>query len=413
MKKNKKKAFTLVELLAVIVILAVILIIAIPQIMNTIQESRLKSMESSARLIATNAEKDYLAQQAINPNYDETSIPCTDVAKLNDNYSSCTITYNLNGVATVKLKGASGSKFAGIKCSGTKDSISCTQGDPNAPEYLYTFEYSLVYAVTNETLCKPAIKSLFVSWGETDTDATLYSNNVCTNSSDIGTNYSASQFLMDNYWMGYTYTVTNQTACKNWILYNDLGYDINDEIYPEDDSHATKVCSNSNDIWEDGSNESTSLYFGDRINTGTYVYDEMTSFLTRSDNAFDSFVTRSNTAVADYSLLNKNVFIRWPGDTTEFTRNDDPEICILYRGNGDSDINCFSNKYSADNLNHATQVFGESNCRYAQGGEIWKCTNGDVYCHVPTEWWNEARCHITSNGVTNWCAGSSCTTSGS
>ncbi|MBQ1812390.1 MAG: prepilin-type N-terminal cleavage/methylation domain-containing protein [Bacilli bacterium] len=98
MKKNRKKAFTLVELLAVIVILAVILIIAIPQIMNTIKSTRLKSMESSARLIVTNAEKDYLSQQAINQNYNAASIPCSDVAKLNDDYSSCSITYNSNGV---------------------------------------------------------------------------------------------------------------------------------------------------------------------------------------------------------------------------------------------------------------------------------------------------------------------------
>ena len=41
MKNKKKKAFTLVELLAVIVILAVILVIAIPQIMNVIKTARI------------------------------------------------------------------------------------------------------------------------------------------------------------------------------------------------------------------------------------------------------------------------------------------------------------------------------------------------------------------------------------
>ena len=134
MKKNKKrqerKAFTLVELLAVIVILAVILIIAIPQIMETIKETRLKSIESSARLIATNAEKDYFAQQAVNQNYNATSIPCTDVAKLNDDYSSCIITYDGNGIASVELKGTDGGKFDGITCTGTKDNIRCKQALP-------------------------------------------------------------------------------------------------------------------------------------------------------------------------------------------------------------------------------------------------------------------------------------------
>ena len=123
--KNKKKAFTLVELLAVIVILAVILVIAIPQIMNVIKAARLSSIKDSAMLIAEQAEKDYISQQVLNKDYSETSIPCTDVAKLNDDYASCSISYN-NGIATVKLKGKDGGKFSGITCTGTKDNMCCT-----------------------------------------------------------------------------------------------------------------------------------------------------------------------------------------------------------------------------------------------------------------------------------------------
>ena len=124
--KNKKKAFTLVELLAVIVILAIILVIAIPQIIKTINASKLSAMESSAKLLATNAEKDYLSQLTLNQYYNATSIPCTDVAKLNDDYDidNCSITYN-DGIATVILKGADGGKFEGIVCSGTKDNMIC------------------------------------------------------------------------------------------------------------------------------------------------------------------------------------------------------------------------------------------------------------------------------------------------
>ena len=137
MNKNKT-GFTLVELLAIIVILAVILIIAVPQIMNTIKSTRLKSIEDSAKLIATNADKDYLAQQAVNSSYNATSIPCSDVAKLSDDYSSCSITYDSNGVATVKLKGANGGKFSGITCTGTKDNMNCSElvGYTDAAEYL-------------------------------------------------------------------------------------------------------------------------------------------------------------------------------------------------------------------------------------------------------------------------------------
>ena len=56
-----KKGFTLVELLAVIVILAVILVIAVPQILNTIDESRNGALMSSAKLIAASAETKKIA----------------------------------------------------------------------------------------------------------------------------------------------------------------------------------------------------------------------------------------------------------------------------------------------------------------------------------------------------------------
>ena len=139
MKKNKKKAFTLVELLAVIVILAVILVIAIPQIMNVIKAARLSSIKDSAMLIAEQAEKDYISQQVLNKDYNSTSIPCTDVAKLNDDYASCSISYS-NGIATVKLKGSANGKFANISCSGTKDNMNCKEkvalpGYTDAEEY--------------------------------------------------------------------------------------------------------------------------------------------------------------------------------------------------------------------------------------------------------------------------------------
>ena len=129
MKNKKKKAFTLVELLAVIVILAIILVIAIPQIIKTIKASKLSAMESSAKLIATEADKDFLSQLTLNQYYSATSVPCEDVAKLSDDYESCTINYDENGVSTVTLVGAMGKKFAGITCTGTKDNMECTESE--------------------------------------------------------------------------------------------------------------------------------------------------------------------------------------------------------------------------------------------------------------------------------------------
>ena len=125
MKNKKRRAFTLVELLAVIVILAVVLIIAIPQIMKTIQPSREGAMTNSIRLIAKNADSDYLSKRTVNENYNGSNILCTDVAKISSDYEDCTISYDSNGVATVTIVGASDGKFSGMTCSGTKDAVTC------------------------------------------------------------------------------------------------------------------------------------------------------------------------------------------------------------------------------------------------------------------------------------------------
>jgi len=49
MKKNKRKAFTLVELLAVIAILAIILLIAVPMILGVIEDAKQESFRNSVR----------------------------------------------------------------------------------------------------------------------------------------------------------------------------------------------------------------------------------------------------------------------------------------------------------------------------------------------------------------------------
>ena len=53
--RKKKNAFTLIELLAVIVILAVILVISIPRILDVIDVSKLDSFKTSAQIIADSA----------------------------------------------------------------------------------------------------------------------------------------------------------------------------------------------------------------------------------------------------------------------------------------------------------------------------------------------------------------------
>ena len=116
---KKKRGFTLVELLAVIVILAVILIIAMPKISDVIKNSKEASLETTAKLIASQAEKKYTENQILDGS---SVIKCSDVAKIsNADYESCNITFDSKGNAKVTIVGKG--KFEGLQVvDGTKDS---------------------------------------------------------------------------------------------------------------------------------------------------------------------------------------------------------------------------------------------------------------------------------------------------
>ena len=108
---KKKEGFTLVELLAVIVILAVILVIAVPQIMSVIESARKGSIESTAKLIAEGAEREYTNRKILGK---DTNIKCSDVSSMNSNdYGTCVITFDNRGKATVKVTGKVKEAFAG------------------------------------------------------------------------------------------------------------------------------------------------------------------------------------------------------------------------------------------------------------------------------------------------------------
>ena len=115
---KKRNAFTLIELLAVIVILAVILVIAIPRILDVIEESKKDSFKNSAQLIADTAEKKKVSDKLLGK---DEEITCKDVAKINDeDYASCKITFDSDGIAKVSITGKG--KFDGLKITnGTKE----------------------------------------------------------------------------------------------------------------------------------------------------------------------------------------------------------------------------------------------------------------------------------------------------
>ena len=116
--RKKKNAFTLIELLAVIVILAVILVIAIPRILDVIETSKKDSFKNSAQLIADTAEKKKVSDKLLGK---DESITCKDVAKINDeDYKSCIISFDSEGNAKVNITGKG--KFDGLKITnGTKE----------------------------------------------------------------------------------------------------------------------------------------------------------------------------------------------------------------------------------------------------------------------------------------------------
>ena len=118
--RKKKNAFTLIELLAVIVILAVILVIAIPRILDVIEESKVNTFKSTAQIIADSAEKKYV-ENKLN-NIDE-EITCENVSKLSkEDYEYCFVKIDNEGNAKVTIEGKGKFKDLAI-CNGTKTSV--------------------------------------------------------------------------------------------------------------------------------------------------------------------------------------------------------------------------------------------------------------------------------------------------
>ena len=173
---KKKKGFTLVELLAVIVILAVILIISMPKISDVIKNSKEASLETTAKLIASQAEKKYTENQVLDGSG---TIKCSDVAKISSNdYESCNITFDDRGNAKVSIVGKG--KFEGIAvCNANKNSASISSDCATNANY---FSYEDITVVTN-VIVEDAnkCKSYIQTKGITEEQATT----VCTTNQEV------------------------------------------------------------------------------------------------------------------------------------------------------------------------------------------------------------------------------------
>ena len=190
MKKKNINAFTLVELLAVIVILAVILVIAVPQVLDVIDSAKVGSLESTAKIIADAAEKKYAEYLALGK--DTSSINCNEVSKLNsEDYGTCTISFDSNGKATVTIKGKENGKFDGLSCSGTRNNMVC--GDiPPLPVVNCSFtpreediieENIRIYTVKDYDACMTFFKSTIPEEELTD-EILIQIDSICSGTGD-------------------------------------------------------------------------------------------------------------------------------------------------------------------------------------------------------------------------------------
>ena len=145
----KKNAFTLVELLAVIVILAVILVIAVPQVLDVIETSTKGSIESTVKLIANTAEKKY-AEMLINGETVTNTLNCNEVVELSTNdYSNCTVSFDSTGKASVTVTGIG--KFEGYTCTnGTKENANCTKGEVSSTNNMVSYIENLYNTAASE-----------------------------------------------------------------------------------------------------------------------------------------------------------------------------------------------------------------------------------------------------------------------
>ena len=179
---KQKKGFTLVELLAVIVILAVILIIAMPKISDVIKNSKESSLETTAKLIASQAEKKYTENQVLD---NSSTIKCSDVVKINNtDYESCNITFDSKGNAKVTIVGKG--KFEGLQVvDGTKDSAKASAKKDIVETAAKYFSYEEAEVVKTTTISSVEVEdvnkctSYFQPLGITEEQATT----LCTGGS--------------------------------------------------------------------------------------------------------------------------------------------------------------------------------------------------------------------------------------
>lgn len=106
MKKNNRKGFTLVELLAVIIVLALILVFAIPAVLDTSTRAQKKSFATYARRVLTLAQE-YVEAQKLDGDVDNMAFKNETGSGFslgtNDNEYTACIEYTTDGTYKIYM----------------------------------------------------------------------------------------------------------------------------------------------------------------------------------------------------------------------------------------------------------------------------------------------------------------------
>ena len=119
----KKRGFTLVELLAVIVVIGLILVIVVPRVLKNIDEEKKSTFISSAKALIRKVEYDYMDDE----DFDYVALKTfniNDISMSNYDIDNSTIKKK-NGDIYIKLIGKE--EFEGYKCIGTINNLNCRE----------------------------------------------------------------------------------------------------------------------------------------------------------------------------------------------------------------------------------------------------------------------------------------------
>ena len=234
--RKKKNAFTLIELLAVIVILAVILVIAIPRILDVIETSKKDSFKNAAQLIADSAEKKKVSDKLLGK---DEEITCENVTKLSkEDYESCKITFDNEGNAKVTIEGKGKFKDLAI-CNGTKTSVELSDTCSSDAKY---FAYALIPDLIIED--KEKCKKYAISKGLSENNTLT----LCNGGSVGGINLqiAVSSELIPS--TDYEEAGLNVKEGKTFLITKYINNDILDVVIPSD-INGKKVVAIGNDAF--------------------------------------------------------------------------------------------------------------------------------------------------------------------